>query len=107
MNTLTHDCCILNGGNGGWAFEPLARQLSAALGVDISAEPRRFNYLLHLEHLPEDFPHQLFIPLSAIQVASDKRLAAAAFAQNDVPTPRTVLIDLFSDVLRFVAGNQQ
>ena len=43
------DCCVLNAGPGAWAFEPLANQLAAALGIDVSTEPRRFNYVLHLE----------------------------------------------------------
>jgi len=49
MSLSPKDCCVLNGGSGAWAFEPLALQLSSSLGVDVSGEPRRFNYLLHIE----------------------------------------------------------
>lgn len=107
MNTNTNDCCILNGGSGSWAFEPLAEQLSAALDVVVSAEPCRFNYLLCLDTLPDDFPHQVFIPLSSLRIASDKRLMAEAFHRNEVPTPHTVLLDLFSEVLQFVTQHAE
>jgi len=107
MELSTNDCCILNGGSGSWAFEPLAQQLSRALGVAVSEEPRRFNYLLHLESMSNDFAERLFIPWPAIRLASDKRLMAAAFERGSVPTPRTVLIDNFDDVTRFIAANPQ
>ena len=49
MSISPKDCCILNAGNGEWAFAPLARQLSTHLGIDIAAEPSRFNYMLHVD----------------------------------------------------------
>ncbi|MES2571758.1 MAG: hypothetical protein V4710_17110, partial [Verrucomicrobiota bacterium] len=97
-----NDCCILNGGSGSWAFEPLAQQLSNALELPISAEPRRFNYLLSLEAVDDDFSSELFIPLSAIRTAADKRLMAAAFERHQVPTPHTALLDPFSEVIHFL-----
>lgn len=102
MNTKPNENCVLNGGPGSWAFEPLAEQLSTALGVPISAEPRRFNYLLCLDTLPDQFSHQLFIPLSSVRVASDKRLMTEAFRRNDVPIPRTVLLNSFPEVVQYV-----
>lgn len=107
MNTKASDCCVLNGGRGSWAFEPLAEQLSVALDVPVSAEPRRFNYLLYLDALPDDFPHQVFIPLSSVRIASDKRLMAEAFHRNDVLTPRTVLLDSFSEALQFLTQHPE
>lgn len=107
MNTDATDCCVLNGGTGSWAFAPLAEQLSAALDVPVSSEPRRFNYLLCLDGVPDDFPHQVFIPVSSIRIASDKRLMAKAFRRNDVPTPRTVLLDSFPEVFQFVTQNTE
>lgn len=101
------DCCVLNGGKGSWAFEPLAQQLSSALGIPISAEPTRFNYLLHLDTMAEPFPHPLFIPLSSIRTASDKRLVEAAFARNQVPTPFTHLAETFAEAVQFVAAHPE
>lgn len=101
-NISPGDCCVLNGGNGAWAFEPLAHQLSTALGIDIAVKPRRFNYLLQLEN-PECPPGaDMFIPIEAVRLASDKRLLAAAFARHGVPTPETHLLDTFGQVLQFV-----
>jgi hypothetical protein len=107
MTSDTPDCCVLNGGSGAWAFAPLAEQLSRALGVPVSEQPRRFNYLLHLEAIDEEIEGQLFIPLSAVRCAADKRLMAGIFAQHSVPTPRTVLLEDFGDVLKFVSANAQ
>ena len=64
------DCCILNGGKGAWAFAPLAEQLSLALGVPISEQPKRFNYLLHVDSLSEAEEIPLFIPAPANRVAA-------------------------------------
>jgi glutathione synthase/RimK-type ligase-like ATP-grasp enzyme len=95
------DCCILNGGRGAWAFEPLANQLAAALGVDVSPSPRGFNYVLNIEPFePERIPAS-FIPLPALELASDKRLIARCFAKHNVPSPRTELIDDFESVRHF------
>lgn len=90
MPVASSDYCILNGGSGSWAFEPLARELAQVLGVPISAEPRGFNYLLYQETLPDDFSHRTFIPLSAIRLAADKRRMAEAFAREGVPTKNAI-----------------
>lgn len=102
MRIPATDCCIWNGGSGAWAFEPLALQLSAALGVDVSSEPRQFNYLLHAEDPSRADGIRTFIPLAAIRLASDKRLLASVFAAHGVPTPETRLMDTFDAVRRFV-----
>jgi glutathione synthase/RimK-type ligase-like ATP-grasp enzyme len=105
MKTAADDCCILNGGSGAWAFAPLADQLSGALGVPVSAEPRRLNYLLHLDALETDFRPGTFIPLAAIRLAADKRLLAEAFQRHGVPTPRTFLLETFPEVIRHVGAH--
>jgi len=97
------DCCVLNGGHGSWAFDPLAKQLSTGLGIDISPEPRCFNYLLSLKEPVDALSQRVFIPLSAVRVASDKRQIAEAFQQQRVPCPQTVLFDTFNEVVQFVA----
>jgi len=108
MKSLHHDCCVLNQGSGAWAFETLARQLSAALNVPISSEPRRFNYVLNLEPFPVgEVPFSSFIPLPAVRIAADKRLIASAFQQHAVPRPHTVLLDSFADAIQFVTGRPE
>ncbi|MDB6109308.1 MAG: hypothetical protein JWR69_1058 [Pedosphaera sp.] len=99
------NCCVLNGGSGAWAFEPLAMQLSSALGVDVSVEPRRFNYLLHVEGSTQSLEGTSFIPLEAIRLASDKRLLAAAFQEHGVPTPMTRLVEPYEEALDFLRAH--
>lgn len=105
MSVAPKDCCVLSGGNGAWAFEPLAQQLSKSLGIDISSAPRRFNYLLHLEDAHGSNGENLFIPIKAIRLASDKRLLARIFAERGAPTPETRLLDTFGEVLQHVENN--
>lgn len=96
-------CCILNGGSGSWAFQPLAEQLSGALGIPISAEPQQFNYLLHVESLADDFSHQVFIPINSIRLAGDKRLMSVVFQRHGVSTPATLLLESYSEVREFIS----
>ncbi|HEX4120823.1 MAG TPA: hypothetical protein VH619_09425 [Verrucomicrobiae bacterium] len=103
MSLLPQDCCVLNSGSGAWAFEPLAVQLSSSLGIDVSNEPRRFNYLLHIEGNDPAIGSGVFIPTESVRVASDKRLLAAVFAEHRVPTPLTRLLDTFDEVRRFIS----
>lgn len=102
MSLSTQECCVLNSGSGAWGFEPLAVQLSSCLGIEISDEPRRFNYLLHVEDVNRPIAYDVFIPTEAIRQASDKRLLAAKFLEYGVPTPLTQLIDDFAEVIRFI-----
>lgn len=99
---LKQDCCVLNRGNGAWAFAELAQQLATALGVDVAEEPRRFNYVLQVD---ESFPLNTitsFIPITSISLAADKRLVAEVFSRSRVATPMTELVDTFDAVLAFV-----
>lgn len=97
----TPTCCILNNGPGGWAFEALARRLSAAVWLDIADVPREYNYLLHLENHDPTTCGKLFIPYRSMQLASDKRLLAQLFLEQSVPTPETHLLDAWDEVERF------
>lgn len=99
---VSKQCCVLNGGNGAWAFEPLASQLSVSVGIPVSAEPREFNYVLCVEEPDSLGSLGSFIPLEASRVASDKRMLASVFNNFRVPTPRTVLLDQFNDVSKFI-----
>ena len=87
----TEACCVLSGGGGAWAFDALARRLSAALWVGAAEAPRSYNYLLQVEGADPEDCGELFIPVRAMRLAADKRLLAEAFAAG-VPTPETHLI---------------
>jgi hypothetical protein len=105
MSIAREECCVLNSGDGGWGFEPLAVQLSAALGIDVASEPRRFNYLLYVEDTDQPIGFDVFIPIAAIRLASDKRLLAEVFIEHAVPAPETHLLDTFDTVLEFLRKN--
>jgi glutathione synthase/RimK-type ligase-like ATP-grasp enzyme len=96
---------VLNSGSGAWGFEPLAAQLSSSLGIDVSEQPRRFNYLLHVEASGSSAGFDVFIPTEAVRLASDKRLLARVFTENCVPVPLTRLFDSFDDVLSFIRAH--
>lgn len=95
----SQQCCVLNGGAGVWAFEPLATQLSSFLGIEVSNLPRQFKYLLNFEDTDRLARERLFIPVEAILLASDKRLLAAVFSKEHVPTPATRLFESFEHCL--------
>lgn len=95
---------ILNAEPGAWAFEEHALRLSRALDLPIVTEPAANNYVLAWD---EDRPLPIgrsFIPFDAMRLASDKRLLAATFARDGVPTPITHLLDTPEEVCRFVEG---
>jgi len=101
MSLTARDCCVLNGGNAAWAFESIASQLGILLGVDVTTQPRRYNYLLQMdgESLPPGCAS--FVPIAAIQLAADKRLLAEVFNQRQVSTPLTKLFGDFPTALGF------
>jgi hypothetical protein len=99
------DCCILNQGDGAWAFEPLAKQLASALQVEIAEAPRQFNYVLHAEPAVLAACGRSFIPLASIATASDKRALAEVFLRHQVPTPRTHLADTLADAQHIRAAH--
>jgi hypothetical protein len=98
---MSHNCCVLCGGDGAWAFEPLARSLAAALGVDVATTPQRFSYLLFTDAVPLPAGCASFIPLESITLASDKRRLAEVFARGGVPIPETHLFDTWEAVQQF------
>lgn len=93
MRVERHRCCVLNSGSGAWAFESLAKILSTELGVDTCDRPRDFNYLLGFPDAGAFTDRELFIPLEAINAASDKRELVRIFRQHSVPTPETLLVE--------------
>ena len=94
-------CCVLNGGDGAWAFAALARPLADILGIDVSVTPRDFNYLLATDLDPADCG-KLFIPYPSIRLAADKRLLAERFAERGVPTPETRLVGSLAEALQIL-----
>lgn len=95
---------ILNAGSGAWAFEVLAHDLARALGVPVSETPSARNYVLGWDG--EQPPAgRSFIPLQAIEIATDKRALARVFAQHDVATPATFLLDTITEMRAFLRDN--
>jgi hypothetical protein len=99
--------CVLNYGAAAWAFDSLASQIALKLGVEVASQPRPFNYVLGAE--PEDLPDERaqFVDVQTIQLASDKRLLAKAFAAARVPTPVTKLIANLSEARAFVQARDE
>ena len=102
---IQNDCCILNSGNGAWAFDRLANQLATALKIKVSETPQRFNYLLNVEDPKQLNDWNSFVPLSSIALAADKRLLAQVFLAKNVPTPETILSEGFDEVQNFIRSN--
>ena len=91
---MTPSACILNTGGNAWAFQPIAAALASRTGLPIASAPSCRNYLLGCDSLPDpDADQQYFVPIDAIQLASDKRLIAECFNREGVATPKTVLIE--------------
>jgi hypothetical protein len=93
---------ILNGGRGSWAFSELATQLQEALWLEVVVEPVDLNYVLFYDG---DEPPECFIPVSSIDIASDKRVQTELFTAAGVPMPETILLPNPKDVRRFVNEN--
>lgn len=100
--------CILNTGQNAWAFEPIANAIASATGLPVHAQPQQKNYLLACDSLPEPSPDQdFFVPLRAIQIATDKRLIAATFAHMHVPSPQTVLVDTLTHAQTYASKHPE
>lgn len=96
-------CCILNVGDGAWAFAAIARGLGESLWLDVSETPRAFNYLLQSDTPDAGGCDALFIPYRSMQIAADKRRLAEAFAAAGVPTPETRLVGALAEAERLTA----
>jgi glutathione synthase/RimK-type ligase-like ATP-grasp enzyme len=101
---MINDCCILNTGGGSWAFAPLARQLSSALCIDVTDQPRTHNYLLLADDSVAASLGGLFIPFPSMVLAADKSAQAQAFARASVPTPQTHVLDSLQAALAFASS---
>lgn len=99
------ECCIWNGGHGAWAFADLASRLSRSLWLEVSEQPREFNYLLCADDVEEANGRESFIPYRAMHLAADKRLLAEAFAGAGVPTPETHLVETLAKAECLVSEN--
>ncbi len=97
---------ILNAGSGAWVFEPFAHHLTTVLRLEISSYPNDYNYVLGWER--EEPPRGTsFIPYESILLASDKRRLAAVFAEHQVTTPCTYLLESELEVNRVIETETQ
>lgn len=88
---------LLNAGTGAWAFEEVVVRLASAFWLDATEIPGDYNYVLACDG-PEPPTGRFFIPFEASQVASDKRLQAAAFTQAGISVPETHLLETSDEV---------
>lgn len=95
---MPNEVAILNAGAGAWAFEEHANRLSRVLGVEVRSQPSDFVYLLGWDGPEPPAGCELFIPYTAILVASDKRIQADLFARHGVVTPETRLLENADEV---------
>ena len=105
---MSNKAVILNAGSGAWAFEALADALARAFDVPVSETPATFNYVLGWDAATPPRGHS-FVPLKAIEIATDKRELARIFARHDVAMPATFLIqtpDELRTFLRVQAANR-
>ncbi len=98
-------CAIVNQGSRAWAFEEHAQRLAAALWLEVTPEPADYIYLLGWDR-PQPPVSQMFIPYDSILIASDKRRHAELFSRHGVRTPRTHLLDSWSEVMRLIEGQR-
>jgi glutathione synthase/RimK-type ligase-like ATP-grasp enzyme len=89
---------VLNHPSGGWAFQALADQLSAALWLDIVPEPTEFNYVLWPGDGVVVPAERSFIAPEGVACAADKRLQVRVFARAGVQTPETHLCNTTQEV---------
>lgn len=99
------NCVVLNAGMGSWAFQELAEDLAKNLDIEISDTPGNYNYVLAWDENDLEVIDKSFIPFVGMKLASDKRLLAKVFKENNIPTPETHLLDSYQDVVKFINNN--
>lgn len=95
-------CVILNDDFGGWAFEELANRLAEKLNLEVYNLPGDYNYILSWDETDNDTLNKSFIPFKGMKLASDKRLLAKIFQDNNIPIPTTYLLDSYEEVVDFI-----
>lgn len=95
---------ILNAGETAWIFEAHARHMAKILNVPIQETPADFNYVLGWDET-QIINGESFISFEAMRLSSDKRLLARCFQENDVATPRTLLIETEDEMRDFLTQN--
>lgn len=101
MNPSPLSHAIVNAGDGAWAFDEHAQNLSRLLDTPL-ASGADLVYLLGWDKPTPPDCHALFISWDSIQLASDKRHLAENFARHGVPTPRTYVLDSETELRNFL-----
>jgi hypothetical protein len=89
---------IVNGSGGKWIFEDLAEILSKSLWVDVSEDFGDANYILCTDYKKASNGRKSFIPLTAIEIASDKRKLEQSFQSYGVKRPKTLILQNLPEV---------
>jgi hypothetical protein len=97
---------IVNNSDGGWIFENLAHILSGSLWAEISENVGDLNYLLCVD--PKIMKNNInsFIPLSSIEIASDKRKLEYSFKSYCVKRPITFVLQTLQEVKLILGSNK-
>ncbi len=95
-------CVILNDEYGAWAFQELADRLAKELNLEVSNIPGDYNYILSWDERNKEICNKSFIPFEGMKLASDKRLLAKVFEENDIPIPKTYLLNSYQEVVEFI-----
>jgi hypothetical protein len=107
-HSIRRHACILNTGPAAWLFGRYAQRLSQALEIDVSTEPRTFNYILGVsDNMSFEGEHHSFIPYHGIEIASDKRIQAKVFYDAEVQTPETYLLKTDEALESFLAHHPE
>lgn len=97
---------VLNAGESAWIFEAHAQHMAQVLNVPLRETPAEFNYVLGWDET-QLMHGESFISREAMRLSCDKRLMAQCFLENDVATPRTVLIESESEMRDFLRENRE
>lgn len=106
MTTRREHVRIVNAGPEAWVFEEHAARMAAALGVEISEEPARYNFVLGWP-AQRALPARSFIGDEALRCTADKRLQAAAFAAHGVAAPETHVFETRADLGAFLGARRE
>lgn len=87
-----------------WLFGHIARDLAEKIGIEVTEYPKGLSYLLSDPR--GCVGYKAYIPLDAIEIASDKRLIENRFILFGVNRPKTWLLEESAAVHRLLEQNK-
>jgi hypothetical protein len=97
-------CAVINSGTAAWAFADFATDMARALNLDVVdiSDGLDFAYVVAWDKATAP-SCPTFIPFESMQIASDKRATASAFAAKNVPRPTTYLLETREEIKAIIA----